>query len=58
MAALNMLEATPSFFGVGVSLTKPSLGTVISIGKNYIHSTQPANPSSTFNCRPLPITIS
>jgi peptide/nickel transport system permease protein len=33
-----MLEATLSFLGVGVPLTKPSLGMMISIGKNYIYA--------------------
>jgi len=33
-----MLEATLSFLGVGVPLTKPSLGMMIAIGKNYIYA--------------------
>jgi peptide/nickel transport system permease protein len=33
-----MLEATLSFLGVGVPLTEPSLGMMISIGKNYIYA--------------------
>ena len=37
LAVVIMLEATLSFLGVGVPLTKPSLGMMISIGKNYIY---------------------
>jgi ABC-type dipeptide/oligopeptide/nickel transport system ATPase component len=33
-----MLEATLSFLGVGVPITEPSLGMMISIGKNYIYA--------------------
>ena len=38
MAVVIMLEATLSFLGVGVPLTEPSLGMMISIGKNYIYA--------------------
>jgi len=38
LAVVIMLEATLSFLGVGVPLTKPSLGMMISIGKNYIYA--------------------
>jgi peptide/nickel transport system permease protein len=38
LAVVIMLEATLSFLGVGVSLTEPSLGMMISIGKNYIYA--------------------
>ena len=37
LAVVIMLEATLSFLGVGVPLTRPSLGMMISIGKNYIY---------------------
>jgi peptide/nickel transport system permease protein len=37
LAVVIMLEATLSFLGVGVPLTKPSLGLMISIGTNYIY---------------------
>jgi peptide/nickel transport system permease protein len=37
LAVVIMLEATLSFLGVGVPLTKPSLGMMISIGKIYIY---------------------
>lgn len=36
--AVIMLEATLSFLGVGVPINKPSLGMVISLGKNYIYA--------------------
>ena len=38
LAVVIMLEATLSFLGVGVSITEPSLGMMISIGKNYIYA--------------------
>jgi len=38
LAVAIMLEATLSFLGVGVPLTKPSMGMMISIGKNYIYA--------------------
>ena len=38
MAVVIMLEATQSFLGVGVPLTEPSLGMMISIGKNYVYA--------------------
>lgn len=38
LAVVIMLEATLSFLGVGVALTEPSLGMMISIGKNYIYA--------------------
>lgn len=38
LAVVIMLEATLSFLGVGVPLTRPSLGMMISIGKNYIYA--------------------
>lgn len=43
LAAINfgvviMLEATLSFLGVGVPITEPSLGMMISQGKNYIYA--------------------
>ena len=38
LAVVIMLEATLSFLGVGVPLTQPSLGMMISIGKNYIYA--------------------
>lgn len=33
-----MLEATLSFLGVGIPINKPSLGMMISTGKNYIYA--------------------
>ena len=36
--AAVMLEATLSFLGVGVPISKPSLGMMISLGKNYIYA--------------------
>ncbi|MCK4392029.1 ABC transporter permease [Candidatus Bipolaricaulota bacterium] len=36
--AVVMLEATLSFLGVGVPINKPSLGMMISLGKNYIYA--------------------
>jgi len=36
--AVVMLEATLSFLGVGVPINKPSLGMMISMGKNYIYA--------------------
>ncbi|UCE51439.1 MAG: ABC transporter permease [Desulfobacterales bacterium] len=38
MAVVIMLEATLSFLGVGVPLTEPSLGMMISIGKDYVYA--------------------
>jgi peptide/nickel transport system permease protein len=38
MAVVIMIEATLSFLGVGVPLTEPSLGMMISIGKNYMYA--------------------
>jgi peptide/nickel transport system permease protein len=38
LAVVIMLEATLSFLGVGVPLNEPSLGMMISIGKNYIYA--------------------
>lgn len=38
LAVVIMLEATLSFLGIGVPLTEPSLGMMISIGKNYIYA--------------------
>jgi len=38
MAVAIMLEATLSFLEVGVPLTEPSIGMMISIGKNYIYA--------------------
>ncbi|HKJ97402.1 MAG TPA: ABC transporter permease [Desulfotignum sp.] len=38
LAVVIMLEATLSFLGVGVPITQPSLGMMISIGKNYIYA--------------------
>ncbi|HSO20815.1 MAG TPA: ABC transporter permease [Desulfosarcina sp.] len=38
LAVVIMLEATLSFLGVGVPITRPSLGMMISIGKNYIYA--------------------
>ena len=38
LAVVIMLESTLSFLGVGVPLTEPSLGMMISIGKNYIYA--------------------
>jgi len=37
LAVVIMLEATLSFLGVGVPLTRPSLGMMIAIGKDYIY---------------------
>lgn len=37
LAVVIMLEATLSFLGVGVPLTEPSLGMMISIGKDYVY---------------------
>jgi peptide/nickel transport system permease protein len=37
-AVVIMLEATLSFLGVGVPITKPSLGMMISIGKKYLYA--------------------
>ncbi len=36
LAVVIMLEATLSFLGVGVTQTKPSLGMMISLGRDYI----------------------
>ena len=36
--AVVMLEATLSFLGVGVPISEPSLGMMISTGKNYIYA--------------------
>jgi len=36
--AAVMLEATLSFLGVGVPINKPSLGMMVSTGKNYIYA--------------------
>jgi peptide/nickel transport system permease protein len=33
-----MLEATLSFLGVGVPVTQPSLGMMISQGRNYLYA--------------------
>ena len=38
LAVAIMLEATLSFLGVGIPLTEPSLGMMISIGKNYMYA--------------------
>jgi peptide/nickel transport system permease protein len=38
VAMVIMLEATLSFLGVGVEQTKPSLGTLIKIGFDYLMS--------------------
>lgn len=38
LAVVIMLEATLSFLGVGVPITRPSLGMMIAIGKNYIYA--------------------
>jgi peptide/nickel transport system permease protein len=38
LAVVIMLEATLSFLGVGVPLTEPSLGMMISIGKDYVYA--------------------
>jgi peptide/nickel transport system permease protein len=38
LAVVIMLESTLSFLGVGVPMTEPSLGMMISIGKNYIYA--------------------
>jgi peptide/nickel transport system permease protein len=37
-AVVIMIEATLSFLGVGVPMTEPSLGMMISIGKNYMYA--------------------
>lgn len=37
LTVVIMLEATLSFLGVGVPLTRPSLGMMIAIGKDYIY---------------------
>ena len=36
-AVVVMLEATLSFLGVGVPVTEPSLGMMISQGKDYLY---------------------
>lgn len=38
LAVVIMIEATLSFLGVGVPLTEPSLGMMISIGKDYVYA--------------------
>jgi peptide/nickel transport system permease protein len=38
LAVVIMLEATLSFLGVGVPLTEPSLGMMISDGKEYVYA--------------------
>jgi peptide/nickel transport system permease protein len=38
LAVIIMLEATLSFLGVGVPMTEPSLGMMISIGKDYVYA--------------------
>jgi peptide/nickel transport system permease protein len=38
VAVVIMLEATLSFLGIGVPLTEPSLGMMISIGKDYVYA--------------------
>ena len=38
LAVVIMLESTLSFLGVGVPITEPSLGMMISIGKNYLYA--------------------
>jgi peptide/nickel transport system permease protein len=38
LAVVIMFEATLSFLGVGVPLTEPSLGMMISIGKDYVYA--------------------
>ncbi|MFP4646794.1 MAG: ABC transporter permease [Candidatus Acetothermia bacterium] len=38
IAVVIMLEATLSFLGVGVPLTRPSLGMMISNGKEFLHA--------------------
>ncbi|MBL7213496.1 MAG: ABC transporter permease [Desulfobacteraceae bacterium] len=38
LAVVIMLEATLSFLGVGVPMTEPSLGMMISIGKDYVYA--------------------
>ena len=38
LAVVIMLEATLSFLGVGVPINQPSLGMMISIGRNYIYA--------------------
>lgn len=40
-AVVVMLEATLSFLGVGVPITQPSLGMMISQGKDYIYAGMP-----------------
>jgi peptide/nickel transport system permease protein len=37
LAVVIMLEATLSFLGVGVPLTRPSLGMMIANGKQYLY---------------------
>jgi peptide/nickel transport system permease protein len=39
-AVVVMLEATLSFLGVGVPITQPSLGMMISQGKDFIYAGQ------------------
>ncbi len=38
LAVVIMLEATLSFLGVGVPITRPSLGMMIAMGKNYVYA--------------------
>ena len=38
LAVAILLEATLSFLGVGMPLTKPSLGTLINTGQNFLYS--------------------
>jgi peptide/nickel transport system permease protein len=38
LAVVIMLEATLSFLGVGVPMTEPSLGMMISIGRDYVYA--------------------
>lgn len=38
LAVAILLEATLSFLGVGMPLTRPSLGTLINTGQNYLYS--------------------
>jgi peptide/nickel transport system permease protein len=38
MAVVIMLEASLSFLGIGVPLTEPSLGMMISTGKDYVYA--------------------
>jgi peptide/nickel transport system permease protein len=38
LAVVIMLEATLSFLGVGVPITRPSLGMMIAIGKDYVYA--------------------